>query len=115
MRDERDKIEQIRARRGRDQVQVGVNPYDPQSAVAEAGAPEDNILGIDFKSPWLRDRVTLSMDAQIAMIEQRASAAYRTSLADLGYVNRIPVLPMRNGVFIKVEPTGCYRLTYHNR
>jgi hypothetical protein len=115
MADEREKIEQIRARRGRDQVTVGVNPYDLSSAAAVSGpgGADDNILGVDFKSPWLRDRVTLSTEAQIALIEQRASA--RPSMADLGYANRTLVQPMRKGVFLKIEPTGCYRLSWNNR
>lgn len=118
MPDEREKIEQIRARRGRDQVTVGVNPYDVQQGTgvggpAGLGGPEENILGVDFKSPWLRDRVNLSTEAQIALIEQRASA--RTSIADLGYTNRILNMPMRKGVYLKIEPTGCYRLSWNNR
>lgn len=121
--DHRDKIEQIRARRGRDNVQIGYNPYDPQQQVGgtaptgvqgigteSEGAP---LLGADFKSPWLRDRVTLSLDGQIAMIEQRAHG--RTSIADLGYSNRIPILPLRPGMFVKIEPPGTYRLVYNNR
>lgn len=121
--DHRDKIEQIRARRGRDNVQIGYNPYDPQPQVGSTqangvqgigiegdGAP---LLGADFKSPWARDRVTLSLDGQIAMIEQRAHT--RTSMADLGYSNRISILPLRPGMYVKIEPPGTYRLVYNNR
>lgn len=122
--DHRDKIEQIRARRGRDNVQIGYNPYDPQqqqvggpqtTGVQEIGIEDGGaaLLGADFKSPWLRDRVTLSLEGQIAMIEQRAHA--RVGMADLGYSNRISILPLRPGMYVKIEPPGTYRLTYHNR
>ncbi|MDQ7822924.1 MAG: hypothetical protein RDV48_09040 [Candidatus Eremiobacteraeota bacterium] len=115
-RDPRDRIDQIRAQRGRDTVQVGINPMEA-SLVAPIAAPsltpDSNILGVDFKSPWLRDRVSLSLEAQIAMMEMRAN--YRLTLADLGYTNRISILPVRPGIFIKIEPTGCYRMVYHNR
>lgn len=121
--DHRDKIEQIRARRGRDQVQIGFNPYDPQQQQVNAptagvqgiGVETDSapLLGADFKSPWLRDRVTLSLEGQIAMIEQRAHT--RVSTADLGYSNRMSILPLRSGIYVKIEPPGTYRLVYNNR
>lgn len=118
MAQEKDRIEQIRARRGRDSVQLtpqARNDVGQVSTGVAQGQQEDvtNLLGVDFKSPWLRDRVTLSLEAQISMIEQRAN--YRTNQVDLGYTNRMSVLPMTQGRFVKVEPTGCYRMVYHNR
>lgn len=123
--DHQDKIEQIRARRNRDSIQVGYNPYDTQQQTQQAGASatngvqgintendQPNILGADFKSPWLRDRVTLSLDGQIAMIEQRAQS--RNMVADLGYSNRQSVLSLRQGISVKIEPPGTYRLVYNN-
>lgn len=115
-RDPRDRIDQIRAQRGRDMVQVGVNPMEAQlvAPIAAPGLmPDQSVLGVDFKSPWLRDRVSLSLEAQIAMMEMRAN--YRLTLADLGYTNRISILPIRPGIFIRIEPTGCYRMVYNNR
>lgn len=117
MAEDKDRIEQIRARRGRDSVQLS-NRSRPEAAQAQSGAAQETLdstalLGVDFKSPWLRDRVTLSLEAQISMIEQRAN--YRQNSVDLGYTNRMSILPVRPGMFVKVEPTGCYRLTYHNR
>ena len=115
-RDPRERIDSIRTQRGRDTVQVGVSPLEA-SLVAPIAAPslmpDRDVLGVDFKSPWLRDRVSLSLEAQIAMMEMRAN--YRLSLADLGYTNRISILPVRPGIFIRIEPTGCYKMTYHNR
>ena len=109
-------IEQLRLQRGRDSVQIGVSPQEAQLAapIAASGlTPDTNILGVDFKSPWLKDRVSLSLEAQIAMMEMRGN--YRLNLADLGYTNRISIMQVRPGMFIKVENTGCYRLAYHNR
>jgi hypothetical protein len=114
--DPRDRIDQIRAQRGRDTVQVGISPLEAQlvAPIAAPGLmPDQSVLGVDFKSPWLRDRVSLSLEAQIAMMEMRAN--YRLTLADLGYTNRISLLPIRPGIFIKIEPTGCYKMVYHNR
>lgn len=109
-------IEQLRLQRGRDSVQIGVSPHEAQLAapIAASGlTPDTNILGVDFKSPWLKDRVSLSLEAQIAMMEMRGN--YRLNLADLGYTNRMSIMQVRPGMFIKVENTGCYRLAYHNR
>ncbi|MBI3929756.1 MAG: hypothetical protein HY319_29720 [Armatimonadetes bacterium] len=128
MRDDyKDKIEQIRARRGnRDEYTpgnaAGAN-YNPtpsigRTQVSGVGVGEANDtgaidLGPNFHSPWLRDRVTLSLEGQIAMIEQRST--FRVNLADLGYTNRFSILPLRPGIFVKIEPPGTYRLVYHHR
>lgn len=136
--DYRDKIQEIRARRrggpqsytpaGSQPGQPGasLSPYDitPQVGankvgpslgvnVAQATPTTESILGPDFKSPWLRDRVTLSLEGQIAMMELRG--ATRVNSVDLGYTNRIPILPIRPGIYVKVEPPGTYRLQYHYR
>lgn len=121
MAEDKDIIEQIRARRGRDSVTITTGgPQGQETGAVHTGVTgvaqeslDTNLLGVDFKSPWLRDRVTLSLEAQIAMIEQRAN--YRANSVDLGYTNRIPILPMKSGIFVKIEATGCYRMVYHNR
>jgi len=117
MAEEKDMIEQIRARRGRDSVNISGRDTIGQVQTGVTGVAQEaldvNVLGVDFKSPWLRDRVTLSLEAQISMIEQRAN--YRTNMVDVGYTNRMSVLPLKAGVFVKIEPTGCYRMVYHNR
>ena len=109
-----DRVNEIRARSGSDIVQVGVSPADP-GAVSGAVAPEAEapIFGLDFRSPWLRDRVTLSLEAQIAMLEMRST--YRLTLADLGYANKTNIMEIRPGIYCAVEPTGGYRLAYNNR
>jgi len=125
--DYRDKIEQIRARRS-------ANPFTPSGggggfdASQALGAQRRNVAGVGIaptqdtarpnlleglKSPWLKDRVTLSLEGQIAMLEQRNAGGIR--VADLGYTNRIPVVSLRPGLFVKIEPPGTYRLVYHNR
>lgn len=125
--DYRDKIEQIRARRSANPfAPTGGGPgFDPNQAI---GAQKRNISGVGIapvqdtarpnlleglKSPWLKDRVTLSLEGQIAMLEQRNAGGVR--VADLGYTNRIPVVSLRPGLFVKIEPPGTYRLVYHNR
>ena len=112
-RGDRDRIEEIRAKSGADIVQVGMEPgYIPgTSGTAEREQPQ--VLGADFRSPWQRDRVSLSMEAQLSMIEMRGS--YRLTLADLGYTNKINVQEIRPGIFCKIEPTGCYRMGYNDR
>jgi hypothetical protein len=70
-------------------------------------------FGPDFKSPWLRDRVSLSLEGQIAMMEMRGNQ--KVNSTDLGYTNRSTVLPIRSGIFVKVEPPGTYKLSYNNR
>lgn len=124
--DYRDKIEQIRARRSANPfTPSGGNNFDPSQAIG-AQRKSANTVGIvptqdtarpnlieGLKSPWLRDRVTLSLEGQIAMLEQRNAGGIR--VADLGYTNRIPVVSLRPGLFVKIEPPGTYRLVYHNR
>ncbi len=118
-----DKLEQVRARRTRDSVQVGYNPYDSQQ-VGQNGLNAINTRGIEgintddaplldanFKSPWARDRITLSLDGQIAMIEQRGQV--NNTVADLGYSNRNSSVAIRNGISVIVEPPGTYRMVYN--
>jgi len=135
--DYRDKIQEIRARR-RSGPQVYTPPTAPQGNqgtpngyeltpgvganrvapslgvnIAQQVQSPESVLPADFKSPWLRDRVTLSLEGQIAMMESRS--ANRVSSVDLGYTNRIPILPILPGIYVKVEPPGTYRLCYHYR
>ena len=127
----RDKIEAIRAKRNRDPFGgSSLSGYDPQQALAaQRKSTMGNVGGITpalpvadnakpnviegLKSPWLKDRVTLSLEGQLAMLEQRNAGGIR--VADLGYTNRIPVASLRPGLFVKIEPPGTYRLVYHNR
>lgn len=126
--DYRDKIQEIRSRRQSNyQAPVQTGPtYDAAPSVGIGKALEtpsispsqqmpstESLFGPDFKSPWLKDRVHLSLEGQIAMMEMRNAS--RTSMVDLGYTNRIPILPIRPGIFVKVEPPGTYRLCYHYR
>lgn len=126
--DYRDKIEQIRARRSANPFGAGgggASGFNPDSAIG-AKRRNSNAVGIapvqdtarpnlleGLKSPWLKDRVTLSLEGQIAMLEQRNQGGIR--VADLGYTNRIPVVSLRPGIFVTIEPPGTYRLRYHNR
>ncbi|MBQ7567526.1 hypothetical protein IJT17_01835 [bacterium] len=125
MGDHQDKIEQIRARRSRDSVQVNYNPYDSQQQQqqiqhtggvgAAQGVNTDeatSLIDANFKSPWLRDRVSLSLEGQLAMIEQRQSGT--GIVADLGYSNRITSMSVSEGMSVKIEPPGTYRLMYNN-
>lgn len=123
--DYRDKIEQIRARRSREPFGARPGGFDPQQAIGAQRRGVSNVgiapvtdtarpnLLEGLKSPWLKDRVTLSLEGQIAMLEQRNAGGIR--VADLGYTNRIPVVSLRPGMFVKIEPPGTYRLVYHNR
>lgn len=136
--DYKDKIQEIRSRRQNNyqapasSAGAGASPYDPSPNVGVGAgrgvAPSTNVgqigvqnqtptteslFGPDFKSPWLRDRVTLSLEGQIAMMEFRSVA--KTNQVDLGYTNRIPILPIKSGIFVKIEPPGTYRLVYNYR
>ena len=97
---------------------IGAGRSVAPSIVRDVGAAEqarstESLFGPDFKSPWLRDRVTLSLEGQIAMMELRSTN--KAGMADLGYQNRIPILPIRSGIFVKIEPPGTYKLCYHYR
>ena len=81
--------------------------------VTQQAQSTESLFGPDFKSPWLRDRVTLSLEGQIAMMELRSNS--KVGMVDLGYTNRIPILPIRSGIFVKIEPPGTYKLCYHYR
>ena len=107
-----DTIQQMVTRSGADIAQIGLSSQELGGVGALDGGTS-SILGPDFRSPWLRDQVSLSLEAQIAMIESRAN--YKLTLADLGYTNRQKVLELRPGIYCKVEPTGCYKLAYNDR
>lgn len=128
MADDRDRIEEIRERRKKQAIgasdpnrvaeAAGMRPRTQKGPEAVgkgkgAEAVEVSTLQGGAPSPWLFDRVTLSLEAQIAMIEMRATQ--RLTLADIGYTNRQSMINIKPGVFLKVEPTGCYRLAYNNR
>ena len=65
----------------------------------------------EIKGPWMRDQITLSMEAKLILLESRAS--HQLSLADLNYTNSVTILELRNGIYVKIEPTGCYCLSWH--
>jgi hypothetical protein len=123
MADDRERIEQILARRNKERVGLGSADQMSQGAVSgpdrigvtAPGIQPGEMIGVGAGSPtpWLQDRVSLSLEAQIAMIEMRAT--YKLTLADMGYHNRLKIIEIRPGNYIKVEPTGCYRMVYHNR
>jgi len=124
MPEERDRIEQIRERRSKGRINPQASQQQQQvyrrvqrsPKVEKVGAVSATAAGAvraGTPSPWLKDRVTLSLEAQIAMIEMRATQ--RLTLADMGYRNRYQLISIRPGIFLKLEPTGCYRMTYHNR
>lgn len=64
----------------------------------------------EIKGPWMRDQITLSMEAKLILLESRAHN--QLSLADLNYMNSITILELRNGIYVKIEPTGCYCLSW---
>lgn len=98
-------------RRGMEEAQIGISPMEIEPSLA--------FLGIDFKSPWLQDRVSLSLNGQMAMIELRSSFGVKAS--DLSYVNRENIITINvsdltgRPMYIQIEPSGCYRLVYYNR
>jgi hypothetical protein len=126
--DKQERVDEIRSVRSKRRAQAMVAPgtQEGQSEVrdrlkAPGGVVETSGTGsvvgagagTATRSPWLMDRLTLSLEAQIAMIELRATQ--KLTLADMGYNNRLKVVPIRPGVFLRAEPTGCYRMMYHNR
>ena len=101
--DYRDKIQEIRARRGKTQSYtpqgpapgtpggksayeltpgVGSNRVAPSLGIniAQQAPTAAEILGPDFKSPWLKDRVTLSLEGQISMMELRGNTRVNPGL-----------------------------------
>jgi hypothetical protein len=123
MADDRERIEQILARRSKGRIEMnapgsqvteGVVSRPTQAGLTAPGLQVgDTGLGPGSPASWLQDRVTLSLEAQIAMIEMRS--IYKLTLADMGYHNRLKIIEIRPGNYLKVEPTGCYRMIYHNR
>jgi len=62
------------------------------------------------KSIWLRDRVTLSLESQLLLLEMR-----RTNPIDLEamhYENKIDNLEVKSNVFVQILPFGAYRLCF---
>jgi hypothetical protein len=107
MAEEKERIELIRSRRGsRDSVQL--SGRGDQGGTTGVQDLEPHLLA-NIQHPWqARDSVRLSLDAQIAMIQQRAN--YRANMVDTGYTNRISHVQVRNGVHCIAVSYGYMRV-----
>lgn len=86
---------------------AGLNELSAPGTVAPSAA---SVLQ-EIKGPWQRDQTTLSMEAKLLLLESRASS--QLTLADLNYTNSITILELRDGIYVKIEPTGGYCLSWH--
>ena len=99
-------------KKGRDAVSVGVSPLDATGGAGESAAMKAlNAIAI---KPWGQDRVTLTLQAQLLMVEHRGSLQSIANM-NLDYRNRISILEFSPGLYLKIEPTGCYKVSYNNR
>lgn len=94
--------------------------------MGQIGARDLPIANTNFNSPWLKDAVKLSLEAQINMIEQRNISGLAPAPPVL---NRLKVLCLKTGkdsqaneegiplfgLFLAIEPPGNYITQYHSR
>lgn len=105
-----DRIREVSIRkRDRDRTTIGgVAPVD-QLTGAAALTPEELALA-QIRWPGARDRVTLSLEAQVLLLEQRAKSGL--DLTDLTYTNTLSSVELRPGLYVKAESIGTYRLSW---
>ncbi|MEQ8172970.1 MAG: hypothetical protein ABRQ39_08440 [Candidatus Eremiobacterota bacterium] len=62
------------------------------------------------KSVWLKDRVTLSVEAQLLLMEMRRTSP--VDLENMEYTNRIDNLEVKSNIHVQILPFGAYRLCF---
>lgn len=97
---------------GRARAVTGMTGAGLTEGITQPGAvtAAETAAILEIKGPWQRDQVTLSMEAKLLLLELRASA--KLDLTDLAYANSITILELRSGIYVRIEPTGCYRLCW---
>lgn len=83
------------------------------SAAPEEGFPIEMALA-ESAGPWRRDRVSLSLEAQVLMMEMKAAAQDLLEFAGQLYSNAVSQLKIAAGRFLLLEPYGGYRLRWKN-
>jgi|GEM_PF-3440285 len=89
---------------------VGTRVDTVQGAHMSAVALKGNVARTTEKSVWLKDRVTLSVEAQLLLMEQRRSNPIDWEAME--YTNRIPKLEIKSNIFVEILPYGAYRLKF---
>jgi len=88
------------------------------SAQVSAAAPQDGfpieMAMAELSGPWRRDRVSLSLEAQVIMMEMKAAAKDLLDFAGQIYSNVVSQIKIAAGRFVVLEPFGGYRLRWRN-
>lgn len=95
--------------------------------MGDVGVRDMPLSNLNVKaSPWLRDNVSLSLEAQINMIEQRNISGLLPAPPVLNRLKVLCVRPGNNsqigesgmpifGLFVAIEPPGNYVTQYNSR
>lgn len=97
----------------RDSVSISGSGAVEQAGVSDVGFPAEMALG-QSQGPWRKDRATLSLEAQVVLMEMRSSGKSLASMAGQVYSNVISHLKVAAGRVLKLEPFGGYRLMWQN-
>lgn len=83
------------------------------SPATESGFPVEMALA-EASGPWKKDRITLSLEAQVIMMEMKAAAKDLLDLAGQIYSNVVSQIKIAAGRFVMLESFGGYRLRWKN-
>jgi hypothetical protein len=67
------------------------------------------------QGPWKKDRTTLSLEAQVILMEMRAAGKTLLDFAGHIYSNVVSHVKLAAGRILKLEPFGGYRLLWQNQ
>jgi hypothetical protein len=82
------------------------------SAAGDSSFPVELALS-QSQGPWKKDRSTLSVEAQVVLMEMKAAGKSVVDFASHLYSNVITHLKVATGRVLKLEPYGGYRLVWH--
>lgn len=79
----------------------------------QEGFPIEMALA-EASGPWRRDRITLSLEAQVVIMEMKSAAKDFMEFAGHIYSNLVSKIKIAAGRFLVLEPFGGYRLLWKN-
>jgi len=81
------------------------------AAAPQEGFPIEMALA-EVQGPWKRDRITLSLEAQVIMMEMKSATREMLDFAGQIYSNVVSQLKIAIGRIVILEPFGGYRLKW---
>ncbi len=68
----------------------------------------------ESQGPWKRDRITLTLEAQVILMEMKSAARNLLDFAEQIYSNMVSQVKVAAGRMLRLEPFGGYRVFWKN-